>query len=144
MGFGSCNTGENINPNIPEVYINLTIDPNSTLFLELNSVGGWIYIEEVPGMNVPYPSRGIIVYRQDVNLFKAYERQPPNEPFKCCDEITGNCSKLVLGGNYPFVKDTCTETLYQLLDGLIFSGPGQYPLIQYNASYDGNLLHVYN
>jgi hypothetical protein len=142
-GIASCGKKNNNNPNVPQVSINLTVDPNSTLFLELNSVGGWIYLDEVPGMDIRYPSRGIIVYRQDVDLFKAYERQPPNVPFQCCD-ANQNCTKLIVGSNYPFVKDTCTETLYSLLDGTIFSGEGQYSLIQYNAFYDGVLLYINN
>ncbi|MCF6170284.1 MAG: hypothetical protein L3J66_04810 [Bacteroidales bacterium] len=138
----SCNKG-NINPNIPDVVINLTIDPNSTQFLELNTVGGWLYLDEVPGIIVPYPSMGVIVYRYDVNEFKAYERQPPNEPFKCCDDKLG-CTKLIINDFYPFVKDTCNGNVYQLLDGTLFEGQGHYSLIRYNAVYDGALLHVYN
>jgi len=139
----SCGKSNYENPNIPPARINVTIDPNSTMFLELNTVGGWLYLEEVPGMQIYYPSQGVIVYRQDIDQFLAYERQPPNEPFKCCvtDKV---CTKLLLGSNYPFVKDTCTGTLYNLLDGSIFKGEGQYSLIRYNAVYDGVLLHVYN
>lgn len=140
----SCNKKNQNNPNVPNVSINLTIDPNSTLFLELNVPGGWIYLDEVPGLYIPYPSRGIIVYRQDINFFKAYERQPPNDPFECCDENNQNCGKLVVGEHFPFVKDTCTGTMYQLLDGTIFSGTGEYPLIEYYATYDGALLHINN
>ena len=142
--FSSCGKDIPENPNVPNVRINITVDPNSTMFLELNTVGGWIYLDEVPGIaNMIYPpSRGVIVYREDFSTFKAYERQPPNTPWKCC---VGNvCSKLIIGGNYPFVKDTCTETLYSLLDGTIFSGEGVYPLIRYNAFYDGALLHISN
>ncbi len=138
----SCNKN-NINPNIPDVIINMSIDPNSTQFLELNTVGGWIYLDEVPGIIVPYPSRGIIVYRYTLNEFKAYERQPPNEPLKCYDDNDGY-TKLIVGGNYPFTKDTCNGNLYQLLDGTLFSGAGQYSLIRYNAMYDGALLHIFN
>lgn len=138
----SCNKN-NINPNIPDVIINMSIDPNSTQFLELNTVGGWIYLDEVPGILVPYPSRGIIVYRYTLNEFKAYERQPPNEPLKCYDDNDGY-TKLIVGDNYPFVKDTCNGNLYQLLDGTLFSGAGQYSLIHYNAMYDGALLHIFN
>jgi len=36
---GSCNKGS-LNPNIPNVVINVTIDPNSTIFQELNTAGG--------------------------------------------------------------------------------------------------------
>jgi hypothetical protein len=141
--FNACGKSETNNPHVPNVNIHLTIDPNSTLFLELNSVGGWIYLDEVPGVDIRYPSRGIIVYRQDVTLFKAYERQPPNTPFECCN-ANQECTRLMVGDNYPFVKDTCTETMYSLLDGTIFSGNGQFPLIQYNAFYDGALLHISN
>lgn len=140
----SCNNPNQNNPWVPKVNINLTIDPNSTLFLELNTPGGWMYLDEVPGMYIPYPSRGIIVYRQDLNFFKAYERQPPNDPFQCCAEETVNCGKLMVGPNFPFALDTCTGTMYQLMDGTIFSGEGEFPLIEYYAAYDGQLLHISN
>lgn len=142
----SCNNKNKNNPNVPNVNINITIDPNSTLFLELNTPGGWLYLDEVPGFadQIRYPSRGIIVFRQDFNFFKAYERQPPNDPFKCCDSQNKNCGKLVVGDNFPFVKDTCTGTMYQIYDGSIFSGNGEYPLIEYYAYYDGQLLNIYN
>ena len=141
--FIGCKKNASSNPNIPKVNINLTVDPNSTMFLELNSVGGWIYLDEVPGMYIPYPSRGVMVYRQDVDLFLAYERQPPNTPNQCCNSQQ-DCTKLVIGNNFPFVKDTCTGTLYNLLDGTIFQGDGQYPLIRYNAYYDGATLYISN
>lgn len=139
----ACNKDIPNNPNIPQVNINLTVDPNSTLFLQLNTVGGWMYLEEASGLYIPYPSRGVMVYRQDVDIFLAYERQPPNTPNLCCN-TQQNCTKLVIGNNFPFVKDTCTGTLYNLLDGTIFEGEGVYQLIRYNAYYDGALLHINN
>ena len=139
----SCNKAS-INPNIPNVIINVTIDPNSTMFQELNTPGGWLYLEEQPGIYIPPASRGVIVYRVTMTEFKAYERQPPNFPFDCCNETGFQCTKLVVGGNYPFVKDTCNDNLYQLLDGALFQGTGQYPLIEYSAMFDGSLLHVFN
>jgi len=63
-GLFACNKS-NVNPNIPHVVINLTLDPNSTIFQELNTVGGWLYLDEVPGMVIPSASRGEIVYRQE-------------------------------------------------------------------------------
>ena len=141
-GLG-CNKNTPTNPNIPEVHINLTVDPNSTIFLELNTVGGWMYLDEVPGLYIPHPSRGVMVYRQDVGSFLAYERQPPNTPNECCNDQL-DCTKLIIGNNFPFVKDTCTGTLYNLLDGTIFDGKGQFPLIRYNAYYDGAILYINN
>lgn len=143
-GNTSCNK-ENINPNIPDVAIYYRIEPNSTVFLELNTVGGWLYLDEMPGFNIPYPSRGIIVYREDIDKFKAYERQPPNNPFQCCkDDNPKLCSKLIVGANYPFAKDTCNDNLYFLQDGTLFSGVGQYSMIRYNTYYDGVTLTISN
>ncbi len=140
----SCNKGGSLNPNIPRALINVTIDPNSTVFQELNTPGGWLYLDEQPGIYIPYDSRGVIVYRVTMTEFKAYERQSPDSRFACCDEQNQNCPKLIVGPNYPFVKDTCNGNMYQLLDGSLFSGEGYYNLIQYNALYDGGLLHVFN
>ena len=67
----SCNKG-NLNPNIPDVNINISINPNTTIFQELNTVGGWVYLDEKPGVYIPYGSRGIIVYRSDIDKFVAY------------------------------------------------------------------------
>lgn len=137
----SCDKA-NINPNIPNVPINITIDPNSTLNQELNTVGGWVYLDEKPGIFIPSGSRGVMVYRVDILEFKAYERQPPNTPNQCC--TNGVCTKLLIGDYFPLAKDTCTGTSYLLLDGSIIEGEGQFPLIEYAAVYDGNLLHIYN
>jgi hypothetical protein len=139
----ACNKGS-VNPNIPRVVINVTINPNSTIYQQLNTPGGWLYLDEQPGIYIPYGSRGVIVYRLSMNEFKAYERQSPDYPFQCCEETKQNCPKLVVGGNYPFAKDTCNGNLYQLLDGSLFDGDGIYPMIEYNAMYDGSVLHVFN
>ncbi len=141
LGNYSCKKSE-VNPNIPIAPINISIDPNSTMIQELNTVGGWVYLDEKPGIYIPAGSRGVMVYRYGINEFKAYERQPPNTPNQCC---TNNiCTKLLIGDYYPFVKDTCTGTMYQLLDGSIFEGEGRYPLIEYAAEYDGYTLYVHN
>ncbi len=139
----SCNKGS-LNPNIPNVVINITIDPNSTIYQELNTAGGWLYLDEVPGMAIPLASRGVIIYRKSLSEFKAYERQPPNDPYLCCDNNGRNCGKLVVGQYYPFAMDTCANNMYLMDDGNLFEGSGQYPLIEYYAFYDGSLLHIYN
>lgn len=134
--LNSCKKEEQ-NPNIPNVFINITIDPNSTIYQELNTAGGWLYLTSTP------PSRGIIVYRIDQNQFVAYDRMPPNDPDRCCDD-DGNCTRLVVGDNFPFAKDECNNISYLLLNGSIFEGEGKYPLIQYNTSYNGQLLRIFN
>ncbi len=130
------------NPEIPIIDIDITIDPNSTLFLELNVPGGWCYLDHKPGVYIPPASRGIIVYRQDMYTFKAYERTPPNDPNKCCNSDHSQCSKLTV--DYPLVVDSCTGIKYNILDGGIIEGNGTYPLIQYKTNFNGNLLRIYN
>ncbi len=134
--MASC-AKEEQNPNVPDVYINVTIDPNSTVYQELNTSGGWMYLTSTP------PSRGIIVYRLTQDEFLAFDRIPPNEPNRCCESST-NCTRLVVGDNYPFAKDDCTGTLYSLLDGSIFQGEGKWPMIRYNATYNGQYLRIFN
>ncbi len=142
LGIMSCNKS-NINPNIPKGVIRIDIDPNSTFYQELNTVGGWTYIDNgQPNAYISGNSRGVIVYRKSLTEFMAYDRMPPNEPDKCCNN-NGQCTKLIVGDYYPMVKDTCTQNSYLLLNGSIFTGNGRYPLIQYQAVYDGGLLHIY-
>ena len=143
LSASSCNKGSD-NPNIPPVNINITIDPNSTLFYELNTVGGWCYLDDKSVVYIPFGSRGIIVYRMEMSTFLAYERTPPNNPNQCCTDSRSECTKLVVGNYYPFVKDTCTGTKYSILDGTIFEGEGQYPLFQYRAEYKNGLLFISN
>lgn len=139
----SCNKGV-VNPNVPVVSVDIVIDPNSTLFFDLNVAGGWTYLNDKPGVYIPVESRGIIVYRMDINTFLAYERTPPNDPNSCCSSQTNVCTALVVGDYYPFVVDTCNDNKYNILDGSLFEGIGSFPLIRYRADYDGATLHIYN
>jgi len=143
LSIGSC-TKSNINPNIPNAIIRIDIDPNSTFYQNLNAVGGWVYVANGnQGALISSESRGVIIYRMSESEFKAYDRIPPNDPNHCCNSTAG-CTQLIVGNNYPFVKDPCTGNLYQLLDGSLFKGSGRYPLVEYHAVYDGSLLHVFN
>ena len=127
----SCKDTPN-NPNIPNVYINFSIDPNSTMNYEINTVSGWMYVTE------KWPSRGIIIYRYSQNEFKAYERQSPNDPDHC-----GQNSRLIVES--PFVIDTCLNIKYSILDGSVLTqGYNGYPLIEYRTQYDGQILRVFN
>lgn len=116
----------------PPTYINITINPNSTEYQELNTVGGWTYLPATT------PSRGIIVYRLSQDNFMAYDRMPPYEPDQCCNN--GVCTYLIV--DMPFVEDTCTSSIYQILDGAPFSGPSSTPLIRYTTYYDGISLQI--
>ncbi len=139
LGAGSCSKSP-VNPEITSAIVQINIDPNSTFYQQLNTVGGWVYVKNGDqGAYLSSSSRGVIIYRSGIDTFKAYDRIPPNSPNQC-----GSATALVVGSNYPFAKDPCTGNLYQLLDGTLFKGTGKYSMVHYHAVYDGNLLHVYN
>lgn len=125
---------EDKNNEVDVGYVNITIDPNSTQYLELNTVGGWLYLTANP------PSRGIIVYRLSFDQFKAYERTPPSQPNECC-RSNGICTRLIVDN--PFVVDTCLSYDYLILDGTP-QAPATKMLVEYRTFYDGSTLQITN
>ncbi len=128
----SCNKDDE-NNEVDVGYVNIVINPNSTEYLELNTVGGWLYLIANP------PSRGVIVYRLSQDEFKAYERTPPHKPDECCRD--GICTRLIV--DFPFVEDTCLSQDFQILDGSPIA-PATRSLIQYRTFYDGSVLRITN
>jgi hypothetical protein len=127
---------------LPLAPVDITIDPNSTLYQEINTVGGWMYLNEMDG--VVSPSRGIIVYRASTDLFMAFERTPPYKPDSCCTTGGANCTRLIVDQYYPFVMDTCTNSKYLILDGSPVSGPSNRPMGRYYTEYNGMLLYIHD
>ncbi len=136
--FPGCDKGTE-NPDVPYAYVNITINPNSTLYQELNIISGWTYLDYYDG--VRDPSRGIIVYRLSMDEFMAYERTPPFRPNECCTN-TGVCTSLIV--EYPFVVDTCLQAEYLIIDGSPMEGVSTVPLVRYQAEYDGYNLYIHN
>lgn len=135
-GCGKENNG------LPLAPIDITINPNSTIYQELNIVGGWAYLDETDG--VIAPSRGIIVYRLTTDEFLAFERTPPYKPDSCCNPNKTVCTRLVVEQYFPFVMDTCTQSKYLILDGSPVEGPSNAPLGRYYTEYNGQLLYIHN
>ena len=133
LGVTACNKDDK-NDQVDVGYVNITINPNSTEYLELNIVSGWVYLVASP------PSRGIIVYRMSQDEFKAFERTPPYNPNTCCDGTV--CTRLIVED--LFVKDTCLNVDYLIIDGSWVSGPGKMHLVEYHTYYDGTMLNISN
>lgn len=132
-GFFACKKN-NPQPQLPITYINIFIYPNTIDFIP---DGSYVYLTADP------PSRGIIVYRAFHEEFMAYERICPYDPYECCED--GNsCSRLYVEPNGLTVIDSCCMSRYLLTDGTPFEGPSNYILKQYNTSYDGDVLHIFN
>jgi hypothetical protein len=136
----ACNKYDDDRPPLPPM--NVTIDPNSTIYQEINVVGGWMYLDETDGAYPP--SRGVIVYRLSTDQFMAFERIPPYKPDSCCNETKTKCAALIVDNYYPFVMDTCTGSKYLILDGSPSSGPSNYFLLTYITEYYGDLLYIHD
>ncbi|MCX6232561.1 MAG: hypothetical protein NTZ33_13580 [Bacteroidetes bacterium] len=113
---------------IPNVFVNLNIQPNSTFYQRLNIVGGWEYI--TGGYN------GIIVYRQSQDVFVAFDRACPYDYKNGC--------RIVVESSYTTAIDSCCGSRFLINDGSPFKGPASVSLKQYKAYYDGNYLHISN
>lgn len=122
---------ENNNPNIQLPQVNIQIDPNSTLYLNLNIPGGWEYL------TAPSPSRGILVYRLSPDEFIAYERT-------CTHDPENPLARVQVENSFTTAIDTICGSRYLLIDGSPFEGPSKISLIRYQTYYDGYYLYIYN
>ena len=114
---------------IPVVAVSIAIDPNSTEYIRLNSVNGWEYLTG--------GYRGIIVFRSSTNGFMAFERACPYDWDKTTTRIVIDSSGITT------VCPSC-KSKFILMDGSPYSGPSPYPMKQYQTSYNGTTLFIYN
>lgn len=127
-GTSSCGKETN-DPEIPDVPVSFVINPNTTEYLELNSIGGWVYL--TGGYS------GILVYRATMNDFVAFERA-------CPYDFTIPEARILVDTSMITCYCPVCMTKYILMDGTPYEGPGRYPLKQYQTVYDGNLLFITN
>jgi len=114
---------------IPVVTVSIAIDPNSTEFIRLNTVNGWEYLTG--------GYRGIIVFRASSNGFMAYERACPYDWDQTTTRINVDSSGITT------YCPSCNSK-FILTDGSLYSGPSPYPMKQYQTSYNGTTLFIYN
>jgi len=120
--------GKNENP-IPKTYVNFYIDPNSVSCLDLNYYGGHMYF--TGGVN------GVVVYRLGGWEFTAFDRACPHdwedpEAYVIVEDdgITLRCRKC--------------QSLFNILDGGVITGPSKFILRQYYTKFDGMRLRVHS
>jgi len=116
-------------PSIPNVSVNVQLDISSTLYIELSTIGGYVYLTG--------GYKGLIVYRVSPDDFVAYDRACPFDPTAECARITMDPSGITL-------TDSCCKSNFSVLDGSIIKGPATQPLKRYNTQFDGQILHIWN
>lgn len=128
LTYGSCKD-KVPHDTIPEVAVQARIEPESTMYIELNSIGGWVYLTG--------GYKGILVYRVSVDEFVAYDRACPYDPYEDEARITVDPSGIIC-------TDTHCGSQFNILDGSIIKGPATIPLKRYYTYYDGVFLTINN
>jgi nitrite reductase/ring-hydroxylating ferredoxin subunit len=125
--FSSCS--KNDNSNIPLVPVNLNLHINDPAYINITVPGGWIYING--------GSRGIIVYRLSNDEFNAYDRH-------CTYDSSNSCALVSVDISNITGLDDCCGSKFILTDGSVTQGPASLPLKQYNTSFNGSVLSIFN
>ena len=117
------------NDYIRDVYVNIEIPINQPEYSELNVIGNSIFISG--GV------KGIIIYHNNVNNYKAFDRNCSFEPSNECSVIDSINSTVASCG--------CCESKFLIdQDGLVANGPALLPLKQYYTSFSGGILRITN
>ncbi len=119
---------ENENYNFPQVDVNLYLYINNPEFFNVESPGGWMYLNGGVG--------GILIYRKNLDEFIAYDRASTFNP-------TSECQVSVENDNIS-IKDPCSDSKFLITDGSVIQGPANQPLKRYNTIYSGNNLSIFN
>lgn len=127
LGANSCRKGTI--SGIPYVPVNYQLTVSNPEFSPLLAVGGWLYIGG--------GSRGIIIYRFSPDEFRAYDRH-------CTFLVDDNCRVNMDNTDITAVDEECCESKFLIIDGAPIDGPANIGLHQYNTSFDGNTLLIFN
>ncbi|MPL74746.1 hypothetical protein SDC9_20563 [bioreactor metagenome] len=123
--LGSCGK-ENDMDQIPYVYVNFVIYPNTIDFIPVGS-----YVYSSGGY------KGLIIYRQLSDDFRVYERACPHDPLVENARVYVETSGII-------ATDSVCGSRFLLTDGSPIEGPATIGLKQYRTRYDGFSLQVMN
>lgn len=123
--FMSC---ENENYNFPQVDVNIYLYINNPEFFNVETPGGWMYLNGGVG--------GILLYRKNLNEFIAYDRASTFNPTSKCQVTVGNDNIII--------NDPCSESQFLITDGSVIQGPANQPLKRYNTIYNNLNLSIFN
>ncbi len=121
---------ENVNTTgIPYAPVNFQIVVSNPDFVALQAVGGFV--------SITGGSRGIIIYRASPDEFRAYDRHCTFMPQEGC-RVTMDDTDIFA------VCTECCDSKFLIVDGSPTEGPAALGLLQYNTSFNGNVLWITN
>ena len=127
-GF-SCNKNNDVYSILPNVRVNIYAYLSQPEYFPIGVVGGWMYTNG--------GSKGIIIYRKNIDEFIAFERHVPHKADESCSLATVDSASLS-------ITEGCDGSVYLINDGSVIDGIAIIGLKQYVTSFDGDLLHIYN
>ena len=113
---------------VPLVQVDIYLYANNPIMIDVSVPGGWTYVTG--------GSRGILLYRYTQDQFLAFDRHSPYLPENGCT--------VAVDSTFIQVADPCSESLWLIVDGNVLNGPATFPLKQYQTTFDGNQLHIFN
>jgi hypothetical protein len=113
---------------IPFAAVNIDINVTNLQYLDLQSNGGYVYLEG--------GYKGIIVYHEGGGVYRAFERA-------CTFDPRSSCPPLVVDDSGLFLVHDCCSSAFSF-EGDPTGGPASQNLLQYAVFVDGNLLLIRN
>jgi Rieske Fe-S protein len=127
--FASCDKGNGSSP-IPYVPINRSITLSNPQYNALFGIGGYIILpEEGAG--------GVLAVRATDDQIFAFDLQ-------CTHDANDPESATRPDDSDLFLDCPVCESQWLLLNGQLNKGPATFPLLQYQTSFDGFILKIYN
>lgn len=114
---------------VPLVPVEFTINLTLQEYFPLMNIGGYVYIEH-EGF------KGIIIYRESNDRYRALERACTFQPRNPCEIVTVDDSGF-------FLVDSCCGSTFDF-QGNPTGDPAKQPLLMYNAYLDGHFLTIRN
>ncbi len=129
LGFLSLQSCKDKNKPIPNTVVDFYININDVDYSDLQAVGNSIYV--YGGV------AGIILYRESTESIIALDR--------CCSfNPDDRCAVKVDSVNSFILVCPCCSSEFIINNGSVNKSPAQAPLKQYQTSFDGEILHVFN
>lgn len=114
---------------VPYTYVNATIYTSDPQYVQLQSIGGWLYLTG--------GYRGLLVYRKSQTEFMAYDRACPYKPEDSNELLKVDTSNII-------VTDSHCGSKFLITDGSTLQGPSSLPMKAYATSFDGATLRIAN
>lgn len=129
IALGLCACKRDEVGGVPPVSVYFEINVDLPAYQDLAATGGWLYLTG--------GSMGLIVYRKSPTEFVALDRHCTYQPNEMCRVFVDESEVLAM--------DTlCCGSRFLIMDGSVVEGPAAINLRQYNTSFNGTILRIYN